>query len=233
MVLKIGNGRLAWIVIGLSNSGKTYLVKQVLRKELIPRFIVKDKQGDSQCNIFIMSPSLSLSGDFKEFEDVLPDHHTEHRKQRLFDCYDEGVIQELFGAQKALIKKHGKESAPEVMIILDDCIDYLHNSKVINALFTRGRHYKISVCLITQKFKSLNRTIRVNAALQTFFRCSNSSEIEQFCEEAVGRRYKDEFYQASEELFKKPYTFIHVDYNEEDFKRRFGLGDNCNIIGYF
>ena len=61
----------------------------------------------------------------------------------------------------------------QILIIIDDFADdssFSRQSKLLHALFTRGRHSQISTIVATQKFTALHPIIRVNASELFVFR---------------------------------------------------------------
>ena len=65
-----------YIVVGNSGSGKTTLINDLLKNTFIPMF---------QKNIFIMSPIMKYSGDFKEYRDKVEDpKKRKHDEESIF-----------------------------------------------------------------------------------------------------------------------------------------------------
>ena len=67
-----------------------------------------------------------------------------------------------------------------------DSVDVSRNSKLLHALFTRGRHSQISTIVSTQKFASIHPIIRVNASELYVFRLRNYSDLQSFLDELGG-----------------------------------------------
>ena len=194
-----------WLVIGSSGSGKSNLIRCMLtNNELFPSIF------DTQKHIFVMWPTCDMSKDYE----FLP-------KQNVFEFYDEGLLKEIIETQKALIKKFGKKRTPFILVILDDCIEYVGSFSYINQVITKIRHYNISLIILSQKLKAVGRTIRLNSDYLTLFRTSNLSEVEDVLDEFVGRKFKTQLFNQVIEHFKTPFTFLHIDLKTNDYTKRF------------
>ena len=67
------------------------------------------------------------------------------------------------------------------MIVIDDFADsseFSRHSKLLHALFTRGRHSQISTIVATQKISALAPIVRVNASELYVFRLRNYQDLE-------------------------------------------------------
>ena len=75
------------------------------------------------------------------------------------------------------------------MIVVDDHADdpsFTRQSKLLHALFCRGRHNSISTIVSTQKFAAIHPIIRVNASALIVYRLRNAKELQAFIEEVSG-----------------------------------------------
>ncbi len=64
------------------------------------------------------------------------------------------------------MKTKGYTKIFQILIIVDDFADdpsFSRHSKLLHALFTRGRHSMISTIVSTQKYRAISNIIRVNA----------------------------------------------------------------------
>jgi len=205
-----------WLVCGSSGSGKTNLVRHMLKdKRLLPSIF------DIEKHVFVMCPTADMSNDFE----FLPE-------QNVFPMYDELLVKEIVDTQKANIKQFGKRRTPPVLLILDDCLEYVHNYSYINQIITKIRHYNISLIILSQKLKGIGRTIRLNSDYITIFRTSNLSEIENVLDEFVGKKFKKDLLDQVIEHFKTPYTFLHIDLKTQDYTLRFwkSIDEQFNTI---
>ena len=111
------------------------------------------------------------------------------------------------------MKKRGYNTLFQILIIVDDFADdqsFTRQSKLLHALYTRGRRNMISTITAKQKFSAIHPIIRVNATELFIYRLRNYRDLETFIEEvsAVFERktLMDMYNLATEE----PYSFIYV-----------------------
>jgi len=199
------------LIAGSSGSGKTQLLKKIL------------KEAQSKYDYFVvLCPSLEFSGDYKDFD--------EHKKYTQFSEYDPAVISEIMQTQADIIKRHGKTRCPKVVLILDDCLEFLKQHSLIEKLFFKGRHINISPIVLVQKLKGVSTILRVNARYAIFFRAGNSNEIEHFLEAYTGKRERSKIESELFEWFKTPYSFLFCDFKCIDFKYRYTLGVDGKLV---
>ena len=94
--------------------------------------------------------------------------HTE-KEPLFFDNYDAGALQNIITTQHKVIdfmktQKNVTKLYPDKVV--DDFADdptFSRQSKMLHALYTRGRHNSISTITATQKFSSIAPIIWVNA----------------------------------------------------------------------
>ena len=84
-------------------------------------------------------------------------------------------------------------------MVVDDFADdpqFSRHSKILHALYTRGRHNSISTITATQKFAAIAPIIRVNATGLYIYRLRNYKDMETFIEEvsAVADKKKKKLY---------------------------------------
>ena len=100
------------------------------------------------------------------------------------------------------------------MVVVDDFADdprFSRHSKLLHALYTRGRHNSMSVITSTQKFTALSPIIRVNATQLFVYHLRNYGDLQTFLEE-LGALLKDkktllEIYSLAT---SQPYSFLYV-----------------------
>lgn len=199
------------LITGSSGSGKTQLLKKIL------------KSCNSKYDYFVvLCPSLDFSGDYEDFE--------QNKKFTLFNEYDPNVISEVMETQSDIIKRHGKTRCPKVVLILDDCLEFLKQHSLIEKVFFKGRHINISPIVLVQKLKGVSTILRVNTRYAVFFRAGNSNEIEHFLEAYTGKRERGKIENELIEWFKQPYSFLWADFKTQDFKERYMLGVNGKLV---
>ena len=92
--------------------------------------------------VFIICPTEKIN---KFYEDIIP-------KENIFDSYNEAWVENLI----KLLTNHNadktKKTADRVLLILDDCCGdtNFHQSKTLKTIFTRGRHFYLTLILTSQ-----------------------------------------------------------------------------------
>jgi hypothetical protein len=105
-------------------------------------------------------------------------------------------------------------------VVVDDFADdvrFSRNSKLLHALFTRGRHSQISTIVSTQKFTAISTLIRVNASELYVFRLRNYLDLQTFLDElgaiAGSKQILLEMYK---EATSTPYSFLYCRLTEKE-----------------
>lgn len=147
------------LFIGSSNTGKSYLLKSLLVK-----YIHNFNYG------LVISPT----DEFNEEYDYIDSRYV-HNK------YSLGLIMRLINKQreyKELCKKNKKMKMPECFLILDDCLGEINMrapNNIIDILFSKGRHYHITVMVTIQKITYISPTVRENAKYVFITKVAKSS----------------------------------------------------------
>ena len=101
-------------------------------------------------------------------------------KDDIYTSYDHSIISDLVDWQKFHIKEYGKDMADSVLLILDDAIQLgcfdLKRRNALTRSITECRHTKISVCMLTQYFKSIPPVVRECLTCIFFPNCSKSEK---------------------------------------------------------
>jgi hypothetical protein len=86
----------------------------------------------------------------------------------------------IFEMQKKSIEEYGNADAPKICIIFDDIAGDTKfiNSKEFVACFTKCRHFNLTTFCLTQAFKAIKKTVRLQANNIMWF---ESSESETMC----------------------------------------------------
>ena len=158
------------ILCGKTNSGKSVLLKHMLKKE-------KHKFH----KIFVISPTEQV---LKFYSDIVPPNQIIHE-------YSDEWITDLL--KKLTAHKKNDDKKFNVLLILDDVGADAHNSKALNKVFTMGRHLGISIIITSQFINQLPLTSRTNAS---FVCCSqmNKASIDILVDEyLMGPIEKKEF----------------------------------------
>lgn len=158
-------------ISGRSGSGKTQLLLNMLTRD--------DLLGNYFHKILVFSPT---AGELDDTYDAL-----KLPKENFIKKFDSSILEKILNNRKAQIKKDGVAKVGKtdrVLLIFDDCIaeKKFLESKENLMMFTLLRHYLCSVCILSQSFKKIPRSIRINANFTCIFP-SLESEINVMLEE--------------------------------------------------
>ena len=168
------------IIIGSTISGKSHLLKYIFSK-IGARF----DYG------ILFSSTVGLSRDY----DYIPIKYQ-------FATFDAEVVNKLINKQRQYIQEWGKEKAPKVFIIIDDCSGFFDRTKdgfaLLEWLWTTGRHLNISCFALLQQITQLTPAIRSNTRY-VFVTLTNAKNLEYLVQLVKGfdgkrdlKRYLDE-----------------------------------------
>lgn len=189
-----------WLIVGRKGSGKSTFVLNLLRKKQMYR-----RAFD---NIYLVSPTAQrddkfdklceeLSNEDKCFDECSADVLTDIRER--VQKFNDEFLQKKSGKRGVPAKK------PHSLLILDDCISDLNKGSeiknVINKMVMNSRHLKLSIWIVSQKFKLISTAIRANADMLTFFNNKNDVERKSLEEYGIDTKLLD--------LLDKPSDFIH------------------------
>ena len=106
-----------------------------------------------------------------------------------FDHYDPNDLQDIVELQYKVIeyqKEHGHKQLFHIAFFIGEFVEpqeFLRNSKLLHALYTKGRHANISTITSVQMYKSLAPIIRKNATAMFIFRLRNYGDMEAILDE--------------------------------------------------
>jgi len=195
------------LVVAPSNSGKSVLISNLISSHDLPYRKLFRK------NIFIWSSTFNLDDPSFSMSDNI-------EKDNVYDSYSESSIMDLVNEQTGIIKDIGKKKAPHLLFIFDDVVTDIPKSKasIINRLFFSARHLNVSIVLISQQYKMINRPIRLNASDLIVFETGNQSENKILAsEQAIDENLFKEIYK---DATKEPYSFLCVR-NKLPLKKRY------------
>jgi hypothetical protein len=108
------------------------------------------------------------------------------------------------------MKSQGYSKIYQVLIVIDDFADdasFSRHSRLLHALFTRGRHSMISTIVSTQKYRAISNIIRVNATNLYVFRLRNGGDSESLIEELNALTDKKTLLQLYNLATSEPFSF--------------------------
>ena len=150
------------IVCGASHSGKSNMIKNMIT---VPEYGYKAHFGE---DVFVFSRTLGLDDTWKSLN--LPKTH-------MYQTWSEPVVREIMAYSKK--KRNG------ILLLLDDLISdgdafNRKNTNLLSELFYTSRHYRISLCITTQRYHAVQSALLANASAVIVFRLKTKRETEAF-----------------------------------------------------
>lgn len=210
------------LMVGPSHSGKSNFARWLCDNAY------KDPKGNPRKSffdrIFLLSPTANIDYMWSKLNGLQPkDRHTKPTEATLKKILED-AIKAIQGTtsdtvpplpQKQLHRK--KERADKILVIMDDAIaeSKLINSPVFLKFFYQCRHYGISVMLMSQSYKKIPRSARIQGTHVAMFP-SVDSEIGRLRED-FGPRQLDKKEWAAMVTYaitptpEDPYPFFYID----------------------
>jgi hypothetical protein len=197
------------ILLAPSQSGKTVLISNM----------ILNLYRDVFERIYIFSPSIDVDSTWDPVKKYQSDNMKviEKEKEKLyFSHYNPDDLENIISTQHRvtkLLKKQGRKKLFSILIVVDDHADdpsFTRQSKLLHALFCRGRHNSISTIVSTQKFAAIHPIIRVNASALIVYRLRNAKELQAFIEEVSGVITKKELYEIYKMATDEEYGFLYI-----------------------
>lgn len=187
------------ICSGRSNSGKTQLILNILtRPELM---------GEYYHKIIVFSPTANTLDDTYESLNLPSENFIKE--------FNVSILKTILENRKEQITKDGIDKVAKtdrVMLLFDDCVTekkFLQSKENLQ-LFTLLRHYLCSVAILSQSYKLIPRTIRLNANFTCIFP-STESEIQVILEEVTPSNIKkSEFREVIQYCTEGRYDFLCI-----------------------
>jgi len=162
--------------------------------------------------IYYISPTVGIDDTLRsiKFDDYIIKIDEEDDLKYLDD-----ILNDIVKNQKA----KPKEEREPVLIVLDDCLDYLKKSKRLDSLPSYSRHYNISIIITTQVYNALPTKLRKNASCYLIARIYNNKDLQNI-EEEIGANFHD-FKTNYDKATKEKYSFLFVDNRNIELWRNF------------
>lgn len=214
------------MLVGPRRAGKTEVTKRLLRLEdVVSRFT----------EVHIVCPSLDHNFDYDEFRSndkfqfhpnpsksvvrkILVGQQEKHhelveqirlykrQKHELNKAINLGIYQ---GADEAQEKSF---VLPSILVVLDDCIDtgLISMRSISDTLTARGRHFGISVIILSQALTSISFVARINSDYMLLFQPWEFLEMEKFLARFVEKDQHKDILREMKRVFETKYNFIFV-----------------------
>ena len=153
-----------------------------------------------------------------------------------FNSYDSEALTDMIETQGKIIdhmKKEGSKKIHQVWVIIDDFADdptFTRQSRILHALYTRGRHNMISTITSTQKFNAIHPIIRVNATELFVYRLRSTKDLETFIEEVSAVLDKKTLLEIYNKGTSEPHSFLYVKLTAHNKKDMFFVNFHKKMI---
>lgn len=162
--------------------------------------------------IYYISPTVGIDETLRsinEDDDIIKIDDEDDLK------YLDDILNDIVKSQKS----KPKEEREPVLIVLDDCLDYLKKSKRLDSLPSYSRHYNISIIITSQVYNALPTKLRKNASSYLIARIYNNKDLQNI-EEEIGANFHD-FRNNYDKATKEKYSFLYIDNRNIELWRNF------------
>ena len=215
----VGKLPLRDIILGPSGAGKGVLLSNM----------ILDIYKNCFDRIYIFSPSIDVDKTWIPVKEYIEkSQKVDSNKEKIFfDSYDAEALENIVSTQHKVaehMKSKGFTKIYQILIIVDDFADdptFSRHSKLLHALFTRGRHSFISTIVSTQKYRAISNIIRVNATNLYVFRLRNGGDLEALLDELSALTDKKSLLQLYNLGTSEPFSFLFIKLNAKKLNDMF------------
>lgn len=118
------------------------------------------------------------------------------------------ILKKIEESQLDVNDQKPENEREHLLIIIDDCLGYINKGSYLNNLCTRYRHYRLSLIITSQDFRSIPNKIRQNASGYIIWKTNNKKEHDKILEE-FGGLFED-FEKHYLTATNKPYNFLFM-----------------------
>ena len=192
------------IVTGTSNSGKTFLIENLVRK-FSHKFY----------RIIICGNKNKLL----EFNET-------REKTSLFSSDTDIIYNPFLEIGQYEVKKYPNQ---QFLIIIDDLMDSVFKSTIVSDIFSKGRHINVSCIILNQSFcpngtgTNLYPQIKNNATIHVFTKCRAANEVRLIASRLeFDKKSQDTFTNLYKKyVLEKKYGYIFVMMDSGDSKLKY------------
>ena len=222
------------IICGPSSLGKSVFLTNIVLNSI-----------NEYDKIYIYSPSLhqDLYQKLIEcFSNYIPIHIINNilNEENIDVVIEELVINKDFQKSDTEIEayeniedlKFPQEYENNSIIILDDLNEKEINNVKIQAMFKRGRHYNLSIFIISQDYYELpKRTIRANGNIYHIFKPNNFRDVQNLYQDKASMDMTlNEFKLLTSTCWNKIYQPLTIDMTKDKNTGRYRLGLNSIFV---
>ena len=184
-------------IVAPPRSGKSNLIMNLIYNDNFYRDCFED--------IYVFSPTVNLDETLHKLnEDDTVIKITEVKEM---DSYIDEIIKQ----------QNEDEDRKDILIVLDDCLGHIGES--LTNLSTRYRHYKISIIISIQSFRSIPLIIRNCTSEYIIFKSNNKKELDKYMQE-LGNGFEN-FATRYEQATREKYSFVVLDLRKMQMLKSF------------
>ncbi len=175
----------------------------------------------------------------KKFDIIIIWSRTYHHDSKWKNINEDEVVvftsfreEEVYTVMR-IAEQAAKKMVLNVLFIFDDMISEgimnPHKMGTLESIAVRGRHANVSIIIITQQYMALSPAVRNNSTNSIFFRIRNGDELEKIARENRESLSMEQFLTLYNFATAEPYSFLHVNNQEADPKKRFFKNWNTSL----
>ena len=194
------------IIVSASQGGKGILIQNL---------VLKIYRGCFE-RIYIVSPAAHIDEAYKEIiKYIEKELKVDNKKEQyLLDEYNPTSLEHIIDAQHKVIeyqKKMKMEKKFSCLLTIDDFAEdkkFMRYSKVLHGLYTKPRHFGLSVITASQKYNALAPIVRLNTSSLYILKLKNMAEVDAFVQEQSALVDKKTVYEIYKLATEEPYSFF-------------------------
>ena len=180
--------------------------------------------------IYLFSPTADVDHTWGPLENYIrKELKVEESEQVFFNVFSEKKLEEILETQKKIVqwqkKNQPNEKIHQILILIDDFgsdQNIMKHTKVLDKLYTQGRHIFVSTVISQQRWMMASSTQRSQATLVIYGKPRSELDWSKFAEEnsslANGKKNLEEMMKIAT---SEPYGFLTLDLLTQDPNRRF------------
>lgn len=128
------------------------------------------------------------------------------------------LLKELIKEQRQIVNAYGKSIADHILLVFDYTVSAkkIWISEQVQMMLFNSRHYKLSIIITSQNYKSLPKPLRLNMSQMLLYFTANQDELKSIYAEnssALGFKRFEQIYR--ETCNSKPFNFLVVNYQNQ------------------
>jgi hypothetical protein len=196
-------------LIAPTGGGKTVLAVNLL---LRPHFY-----KDYFERVYVWSPTFEENPEWEAIEDQITSSSSD------FDNLGDQI-------NDIMEEQRGQDPMPPILMIFDDADETICKDKNVVFLLKRGRHFNISVILISQQYNTLCPKIRTQFSNIIIFRIPGGLEMSTIADRQKGHLSKAEFEEVMSIATEDPFSFLHINHQNPEADMRFTKNFDVKIF---